>query len=258
MSYDPAIDAQRRAAHRGLEDLEADTATKTHFAEKDLALALRGIRTDATRSRQDTNRGFNRGIQRLGNEEEDTRTKAGRTQQDFTTQLADIGRRFAELGQRQSEGANAAGVNDAGTAAASAAARGRNQALAEAPIHVAQGRLQEDLMTTLDRIFEARGQLGEDRSRTLGRLNQDRDIQRREVRRETGRNLFGLEREEERGRREAAITDTDLLEQAIFQARANHPGAFSKTGQKTSGAGGGKPAAKPALGQASPARRRKR
>jgi len=232
MTYDPALDAQRRAAQRGLEDTEADVKTKEHYAEKDLALALKGIRVNTTRKRQDTNRSYQRGVTKLGHQEEDTNRDASRQQQDFTTKLADIGRQFAELGQRQSEGANAAGVNDAGTAAASAAARDRNEGFAKAPIITAQGRLHEDLMTALDRIAESRGYLEGDHSQALGRLNQDRDINRREAHRETGRTLFGLDREQERARREGAIADTDLLEQEIYQARTSHPGAFTKTGQK--------------------------
>jgi len=260
MSFDPALEAQRRAAQRGLEDTEADITTKRHFGERDMSLALRGIRINASRKRADTNREFGRGEQRLANQETDTKTDAGRQQEDFHTRLADIGRQFAELGQRQGEGANAAGVNDAGTAAASAAARGRNQVIAEAPIHTAEGRLQEDLMTTLDRIAQAHGNLESDRDRTLNRLTQDRDIQRREVHREAGRSLFGLGREEERAKREGAITDTDLLEQEIFAARQSHPGAFSKTGQKNGQTGGGnnRSAPKPAVGGGAPAKRRRR
>lgn len=262
MTFDPALEAQRRAAQRGLEDTEADVKTKRHYAEKDLALALRGIRTNTTRHRQDLNRSFDRGNQKLANQESDTRRNAERQEQDFHTRLADIGRQFAELGHRQGEGANVAGVNDAGTAAASAAARGQNQVRAEAPIHTAEGRLHEDLMTALERIATAHGQLEADHGLGINRLKQDRNIQRREAHRETGRSDFGYRREEERARREAAIADTNLLEEEIYQARQNHPGAFGITGAhngQTGAAGAPRsPALKPAIGQAARAQRRRK
>lgn len=258
MTFDPALEAQRRAAQRGLEDTEADVKTKKHFAEKDLELALRGIRTNTTHKRQDLNRSFTRGSEKLANQESDTKRNAERQEQDFHARLADIGRQFAELGHRQGEGANVAGVNDAGTAAASAAARGANQFRAEAPIHTAEGRLHEDLMTALDRIATAHGQLESDHSLSLNRLKQDRNIQRREAHRETGRSEFGWGREEERARREAAIADTNLLEEEIYQARQNHPGAFSTTGARNGQTAGPARSPKPAVGQASPAQRRRK
>ena len=262
MSYDPALEAQRRAAQRGLEDTEADVKTKQHYAERDLGLALRGIRINTGRKRFDANTEFQRGSTKLANQESETRQDAERQGQDFQTRLADIGRQFSELGTRQGEASNAAGVSDAGTAAASAAARSQNQGQAEAPIHVAQGRLQEDLMTALDRIAQSRGYLNQDHGLYLNRLATDRDINRREARRETGRNLFGLNREDQRAKREGAIANADLLEQEIFQARQNHPGAFTQTGQKNGQTGGSKPKqpTRPAVGsgQAAPKKKGRR
>jgi hypothetical protein len=263
MSFDPALEAQRRAAQRGLEDTEADIKTKRHYAERDLGLALQGIRINTGRKRFDANTEFQRGNTKLANQESETKLDAERQDQDFQTRLADIGRQFSELGTRQGEASNAAGVSDAGTAAASAAARSQNQTQAEAPIHVAQGRLQEDLMTALDRIAQSRGYLDQDHGLYLHRLATDRDINRREARRETGRSLFSLNREDQRAKREGAIANADLLEQEIYAARQNHPGAFSKTGQKNGQtAGGSKPKqpAKPVVGsgQAPPKKKGRR
>src|SRR6187397_14003 len=127
LTYDPGIEAERRAAERGLEDLETDVRAKRHFAKTDLAQALRDIRTSTSRSRGDINRSASRGTQKIGEEESDVQLKATRANQDFDSQLANIGRQFADLGRRQRESANAAGVLDSGTEAASQAARGRNQ-----------------------------------------------------------------------------------------------------------------------------------
>ena len=49
---------------------------------------------------------------------------------------------------------------------------------------------------------------------------------------EYGRDEFLSDRELERARREAAFAVPDLTSQAIYEARANRPGAFTETGRK--------------------------
>lgn len=253
-TYDPAIEAQRRSVKRGLEDKLQDVRTGRHFNQTDLAQALRDIKVntqrsrgkiirEAGRSRGDINRESQRASEGLSERESDERLSASRANEDFDTQLANIARQFGDLGRRQSESANAAGVLGSGTEAASAVARGRNQAIAEAPIATARKRVEEDLATALRRLGVKRGELGEDTERSLkelledqqrglGQLKQDRNRERRLSRRETGRKEFGLTRESQRARREATISDVDLIMQEIFQARQNRPGAFTKTGQR--------------------------
>jgi hypothetical protein len=235
LTYDPAIEAQRRAAERGLEDTEAKLKTEGHFQHTDLVTAMRNLKRTAHYKRTDIGTTFNRGTQRLGYQEADTKQQAQRTGEDFQTKLATIARQFGELGQRQGEAANAAGVNDAGTGAASAVVRGRNQGFAEAPIHTAQARLGEDLAQALGRIGTARGQLSEDQSRSLGRLQQDVGFERGKAKREFGQDKFTRQRELEQARREQAIANQNLLEQEIYSARQNRPGVFSRTGAKKKG-----------------------
>lgn len=234
LTFDPGISAKIRASERGLEDIETDVGAKRHFANRDLAEALRGIRTSTARSRGSLNRSFTRGQRKLGEQETDVRQKATRANQDFDTQLADIGRRFAQLGQRQREAANAAGVIGGGTSAAAAAARAQNQRLAERPIHTARQRVEDDLATALRRIGTAREDLGEDLSREIRQLHQDRDRERKLVRRQTGRARFSLKHELERARREKEFSAADLAQQAIYEARNNRPGAFTKRGRRKS------------------------
>lgn len=226
LSYDPALEAQRRAAKRGLEDTESDVKTNLHFAHTDLRQALHDIHVNASRKRQDISRQAARGQEKLGYQETDVKTKAGRAEQDFQAQLANIGRQFAQLRHRQGEAANAQGVLDKGTLEAGVAARRNNQRLAEAPIHTAQQRTAEDLYTALSRIGTARGELTADQERSLNRLIQDRNLERQKSRREYGRKAFGETRKEERARREAAISNVDLLAQEIYAARAEHPSVF--------------------------------
>lgn len=254
MTYSPAIEAERRAVQRGLEDKIRDVHTERHFNQTDLAQALRDIRTttqrnrgkinrESSRSREDIGRESSRGQQDLTEREEGDKLSATRANEDFDTQLATIGRQFAQLGQRQSEGANASGVLDSGTQAASAAARGQNQSLAEAPIAIARARVNEDLATALRQIGVKRGELSadtesslkrllEDQERGIGQLTQDRNRDRKLSHRETGRKEFGLTREAQRARREAALSNISLIEQEIYEARNNRPGAFARTGAK--------------------------
>lgn len=233
MTYDPAIEAQRQAAIRGEHDILRDVHTKVGEGNQDLAQALRNIKVKTGRSRQDTNITFRQGQQKLAYSKADTEERAARSLEDFHTRLADIGRQFADLGHRQAEGANAAGVNDAGTAAASAAARGRNQGLAEAPIHTAEARLQEDLATALRRNEVAGGELGESRDRSLGRLVQDRDLARRLGKQTWHREQAALGTKADIAKREVNFSNLNAIESEIYNARASHPGAFSKTGTKT-------------------------
>lgn len=248
LTYNPEIEAKRRAAQRGLEDTEENVRTKLHFGKTDLLQALRNIKVGTSRSRADINRKSARTGEELNNKESDLRTQSTRTNQDFDSQLANIGRQFAQLGQRQREGANAAGVLDAGTQAAGQAARSQNQALAEAPVNTARQRAGEDLYTALSRIGAARGQLASDTEISLRRLNQDRNRERLLSRREFGRTKFEGGREVGRARREQKIGDIDLLTQEIYAARAEHPSAFRAWKGKTPGAlaqvvnqGGGSP-----------------
>lgn len=251
-TFDPALSAQRRAAKRGLADTLADIKTDLHFGRRDLRRGLTRIRTDTRRARQKIGIDYNRSRERLSNERADIERKAQRQREDFSTRLADISRQFGELAHRQAEAQNAAGVLDQGTSAAAAAARARNQAEAEAPIRVAQQRFEEDLATALSRLDVAGSQLDRDRSIALNQLRQDRDFNRRAARTEFGRNRFLLGRKKQRAIREGTFTDADLLEQMIYQARLNHPGAFANY----------KPPARrqqgPAIGQARVVRRRKR
>jgi hypothetical protein len=226
LSFDPSIEAERRAAVRGYEDTGEDIASKEHFGQRDLAHALAKLKTSRIRGTQDISRSAERGRQKLDYQESDAQTKAARAREDFNTQLSGIARQFANLGHRQVEGANAAGVLDQGTLAAGAAARGVNQGLAEAPIHTAQGRLEEDLATALGRIGTARGEVGQDEQRGLTRLGQDVTRERKSAQRERGREHFENQRTKGRAKREEEFSQVDLLAKEIYASRAEHPAIF--------------------------------
>jgi hypothetical protein len=226
-SYDPSIEAQRLEAQRGYEDTTQDVASKAHFAKTDLHQALQAIHIATTQKRQDINKSTRQANQKLDYQTADTEKTAGRREQDFGTTLTNIARNFGQLGQRQAEQANASGVLDAGTQAASAAARGGNQRLAEAPVHTAQERGREDLATALGRIGTAQGEVTADRAQSLGRLKQATGVERAKEQRAAGRKLFEGNRERERAKVEEESKNVASLAEEIYAARAEHPAVFA-------------------------------
>jgi hypothetical protein len=229
---DPAIEAQRGAAQRGLGDTLKGLHVERRQGRQDLNQALRDVQTKSKRGAADTNLSFSRGTQKLGFQQQDTQLHADRANADFSTKLTDISRQFMELGARQKQQANAAGVLDSGTQAASAAARTQNQERAVAPIHTAQGRLSTDLASALGRIGIAGNQLSQDRTMALGRLGADTHRDTRLSKQSFGRLKAAEFVKAQIARREAAISNVELLKQEIFQARGAHPGLFAKTGAK--------------------------
>lgn len=226
-SYDPSIEAQRRATWRGLHDTIQDVRTERRQGRTDLREALRKNRRDYGRARQDIGIDFRRGQQRIGFQRSDANLKAGRSQQDLRFRLQSIGRQFAQLGERQGETANSQGTADAGTLAASAAARSQNQAFAEQPVRTAQERVGQDLARALRRLDVAGSQLSQDRNIHLRRTRQDQRFDTQQALQERRRSLLDLKRTAQRARREAAISNVDLLTQEVYGALTQHPGAFA-------------------------------
>lgn len=249
-TFDPALAAKQREAGLQEEHNLEDIKTKQHFDQTDFHTALHNLKTTGMRERQkfglEEHRGGDKidrevasGEERLGNEEADTKKNAARQSEDFATKRKEIGRQFGELATRQAEAQNAGGTLDQGTSSAAAAARARNQQLQEAPIATSETRLGEDLATALSRIGTAKDKLGteSDRERAelaenlgIGRsqLQQDQAQQHHEARQQLARGLFGLGREEQRTKLAGVNAKQNFLEEEIYQAMEEHPGAFKK------------------------------
>jgi hypothetical protein len=168
MSYDPSLEAQRRATQRGLGDLRKDTKRGIHRARKDFRLQRKDTLVSKRRGLQDFATQLERGLQNLRFERQDINLKAARGMEDFGLRLQNLTRSYATLGQNQTQAANASGVYDAGTAAASAARRASNFRVEKQPIKIGEQRLQEDQITSLKRLgiedeASARDPRGEDR-----------------------------------------------------------------------------------------------
>ena len=231
-SYDPSIEAQRKAAERGLSDLREDSKTAGHWSKRDLKTSLGDIRRRRGRTVRDVRRSRRRENQKLDFRDTDLRQDAGRNRQDFATRLSGIRRKFSRLAGTQQEARNAAGTLRGGTARAAAQKRAQNRALAEAPVNVAAGRMEEDLKTSLGRIRVTRGQVNTDARRALRRDKVDTKRDRKLTKRDYGRDKFERGRKLNRGKREQIIGDADLTAQKIDSARQRNPGTFSKYGKK--------------------------
>jgi len=249
-TFDPALAAKQREAGLQEEHNLEDIKTKQHFDTTDFHTALHNLTTEDKRNRQkfglEEERGGEKigrevasGNEKLANEEADTENNAARQYQDFATKRQEIGRQFGELATRQAEAQNAGGTLDQGTSAAAAAARARNQQIAEAPIATSEQRLGEDLATALGRIGTAREKLGteSDRERAelaenlgIGRSQEQQDVkqQTHEAHQQLARNLFGLGREEQRTKLAGVNANQNYLEEEIYQAMEEHPAAFKK------------------------------
>jgi hypothetical protein len=147
-SYDPALDAQRRAASRGLQDTEADTGIANTRDTVDYGL-----------NRDDVLRAQTRGL-------EDLTTSRDRGYGDVDRQVAVLQRGYQTLAGNQRQQFQAHGLAYGGAALQAAAKRQANEAFDQQPLDVARARIGEDFTRQSAR-------LGEDAGLQLGRLALD-------------------------------------------------------------------------------------
>lgn len=250
LQYDPAIEAERRAAQRALEDTAMDVRLNARRARADFRTSLRDMKLQKRRDISDYRRELRRTLQGLRYTARDTRLEARRGladisreqqygREDFERQLGVLTRAYANLGQAQTQTASAYGVLDAGTAAQAKVARQRNFAEQKEPLVVslerlgqesalARQRLLEDTERTLGRIGTAKRQARRDTHRTIKRTRKDTRHDIKLTRRDYRRTIKDLYHQLERAIREQRIGDADLIKQEIFNARANNPGSIGK------------------------------
>jgi hypothetical protein len=147
-SYDPALDAQRRAASRGLQDTEADTGIANTRDTVDYGL-----------NRDDVLRAQTRGLENLT-------TSRDRGYGDVDRQVAVLQRGYQTLAGNQRQQFQAHGLAYGGAALQAAAKRQANEAFDQQPLDVARARIGEDFTRQSAR-------LGEDAGLQLGRLALD-------------------------------------------------------------------------------------
>lgn len=172
--YDPALDAALGAAHRGLQDQQADY-TRDYGSSgaggrsyDDYQLALQGLGTSRDR------------------ELADLQTNTTRENQNFQAALTELARRYGILGTSQAQADRRAGVTSQGLLAQQQAIRSANQAHDTQPIQTAHDRTLQDILTQTGRVNEdygtQAGQLGlnyergvTDATTALGRAGREVD-----------------------------------------------------------------------------------
>lgn len=142
--YDPALQAQLRASHRGLGDLTRDTELATARAGQDYT-----FNRDALGRTRD--RGF----------------------EDVDRQLEVLGRSYGELGRRQAEQAAQMGVINPAIAARQMQIRAQNMAFDRQPLDTARSRLGQDYDTGLGLLDVGFGRERTDRETGLRRARRE-------------------------------------------------------------------------------------
>ena len=138
-TYDPTIDANRDAAGRGLFDLRQDTERGNTRAGNDLSLAVGA----------DGQSGV--GQQKAWSLADNMRTRT-RTQEDYGTATANLGRQYGNLGRSQAQQAQQAGVVGGGALADALLKRTANQGREQAGLDTTRDRSLADLLQSDDRI----------------------------------------------------------------------------------------------------------
>lgn len=181
-TYDPALDAQERAAGRGFGDLQQDTGRDQGRLTEDFALGVRDVEQSFGRGRDDLATALQRG------------------EQDYGSSTQNLVRSYGRLGDAQAQQAQQAGVVGGGTLAAALRARQENQGLEQGVLDTGIGRFREDNARSLGRITE-------DRDQGVGRLTLGHQRGQDDLATNLGR-----------GGRENTAFGQDVAEQRFFQA----------------------------------------
>jgi hypothetical protein len=243
LTFDPSIEAERRAAARGLLDTRQDTRRQLHQGRQDYRTSrrdtlvqkrrgIKDIRTSRRQGMQDFATQLTRGLQDISFKRQDTIRSTQRGEEDFAVQLHNLVRNFNTLGGQQAQAANASGLYGDGTAQASAAQRAKNLTVARQPIDVGMQRLQQDQTTALSRLGTETGRLEEDVGRGAHRLLSSSHLQASRLRGDTRHDLklnrqdFHRNRQQlrtslERAIREQRIGNIDLLQQELWNRKQN-------------------------------------
>jgi hypothetical protein len=125
-TYDPALDAQLRAAQRGYGDLTLDTEQGAQRGQSDYVTSTAEATQNRDRSLADI-----------------LRSRA-RESTDYDTSTTGVKRRYGQLGDVQSEQAGATGQTRGGGLAAALAARTANQGIEQGALDTQHARFGED------------------------------------------------------------------------------------------------------------------
>jgi hypothetical protein len=181
-SYDPALDAEERAAERGYGDLVLDSEKIGERAGSQLEIDTGNVKRTGERSLADILR------------------ERGRAKKDFATRREDTSLGYRRLGSAQAQASAAQGVIGGGTLAAALQARTANES-------VDQGR-----------ITESENRFMEDSTLSEGRVGEDTDLALADIGRLYGYGVNDRTDALAQAFRELGFFETDTAEQRAFQA----------------------------------------
>jgi hypothetical protein len=228
--YDPALDAQKRAAGRGYLDTQQDTALAGTRSAVDYGLGMDAINQSFDRGAFDLTRSRDRGLEDIG-------TQRGYETADYTRNTGLLTRQYGQLARKQAEGARKYGVTSGGIALLSAAKRAENQGIEQQTADIAHTRAQSGFDTSTTR-------LGEDYTTGYGRLGEDRTTATGQLDVNYGRGVDDRTLALSRAGRENTLFGSDINASKAYQAAQNNyiaPARGAKGGIPTNeriGAGG--------------------
>lgn len=225
-SYDPALEAQRRAAERGLDYTLEDIGSERFRTKQDFRTSQQDVRLAKRRGLQDIRIDRKRGIQDIGLKRKDIRTDLGRSREDFGIRLKNLVTNYARQGSADRQAINAAGVAEGGALAASNRVRGENMREDLTPLLLGRQRTEEDAQTAMRRLGISAQRLRRDSRIGTRRLKADVAHDLLLNRRSKKRTLRDLFRQEQRAITEQRLGDADLIREEIYQAMQLNPGEF--------------------------------
>lgn len=260
-TFDPGLEAEVRAAERGLIDLIEKTRIDGHRESADTRQARILLERKVRQGHADLAR-------RRGYAEQDAGTDRSRLQTSFERDLQDLAtakqqgeedyqRKLTEVQQQyqtraavQQQASVAQGTNESGTEAASQSVRAANEAWDKGILNTQHGRFlaANTLAEQRDREDYARNQglIGQNLGRDLTgigiqdyRLGLEGREQKRKLRTDIQRGTADRHRTISHAKREYGIYATDVAQQAYYQAHQLNPNIQFPVPSAAGGGGGG-------------------
>jgi hypothetical protein len=231
-TYDPALDAQMRAAERGFQDLRIDTEQGNERANTNYYQSLGDINQRDTEQSFDfqqqadaTDRSFSRSLSDLLRD----RARGG---EDYGEAIKGLQRNYQRLGNVQAEQATASGQTQGGALAAALRARTENEAIERKPIDTNFQRFTQDSATAEARNREDFALSNADINRRWQRASGDLQRARGDAAQSYQYGVSDRAMQLARGSRELGFYGQDVNAQRLYQATSsglyNPPAAPAK------------------------------
>lgn len=244
-TFDPGLEAQVRAAERGLIDLIEKTHREGRRESKDTREARMLLERKVRQGQADIARNRGYALADAGNQRGQLQTSFARDLQDlaiakqrgqenYEKTLTDMQHRYAQAAAEQSQAQVASGTDDTGTSRASAAVRGANQAYDKAGVDQVHQRAEEDIALQEQRDREnfatQSGLIDEGLQRDLTgyglqsyRLGKEQQAQRHKLALGVARAHIDRQTQLSHAKREYGIYASDVAQQAYYQAHQMNP-----------------------------------